>query len=81
MKLTTVNDKIQIVLGGAITTNQLQCLTTWKVYTTTTTTDGKLAVNTNSTTDVDLAGAPAKSTSVVLLVLTASLPSVVVVVV
>lgn len=59
MKLTTVNDKIQIVLGGAITTNQLQCLTTWKVYTTTTTTDGKLAVNTNSTTDVDLAGAPA----------------------
>lgn len=59
MKLTTVNDKIQIVLGGAVTTNQLQCLTTWKVYTSTTTTDGKLAVNTNSTTDVDLAGPPA----------------------
>ena len=58
MKLTTTNDKLQIVLGGAITTNQLQCLTTWKVYTTTTTTDGKLAVNTNNTTDVDLAGAP-----------------------
>lgn len=58
MKLTTVNDKLQIVLGGAITTNQLQCLTTYKVYTTTTTVDGKLAVNTNSTTDVDLAGAP-----------------------
>lgn len=59
MKLTTTNDKIQIVLGGAITTNQLQCLTTWKVYTTTTTTDGKRATDTNSTTDVDLAGAPA----------------------
>lgn len=58
MKLTTTNDKIQIVLGGAITTNQLQCLTTYKIYTTSTTTDGKLAVNTNNTTDVDLAGPP-----------------------
>lgn len=58
MKLTTTNDKLQIVLGSAITTNQLQCLTTYKIYTTTTTTDGKVAINTNSTTDVDLAGAP-----------------------
>lgn len=58
MKLTTTNDKIQIVLGGSVTTNQLQCLTTYKVYTTTTTTDGKRATNTNNTTDVDLAGAP-----------------------
>lgn len=58
MKLTTTSDKIQIVLGGSVTTNQLQCLCTYKVYTTTTTTDGKVAVNTNNTTDVDLAGAP-----------------------
>ena len=58
MKLTTVNDKLQIVLGGSVTTNQLQCVTSWKVYTTTATTDGKLAVNTNDTTDVDLAGPP-----------------------
>lgn len=58
MKLTTTSDKLQIVLGGAITTNQLQCITTYKVYTTTTTVDGKVAINTNSTTDVDLAGAP-----------------------
>lgn len=58
MKLTTTNDKLQIVLGGAVTTNQLQCLTTYKVYTTTTTVDGKVAINTNNTTDVDLAGAP-----------------------
>lgn len=58
MKLTTTNDKIQVVLGGAVTTNQLQCLCTYKVYTTTTTTDGKVAINTNNTTDVDLAGAP-----------------------
>jgi hypothetical protein len=59
MKLTTTNDKLQIVLGGAITTNQLQCLTSYKIYTATTTSDGRLAVNTNSTTDVDLAGPPA----------------------
>lgn len=59
MKLTTTNDKIQVVLGGSVTTNQLQCLCTYKVYTTTTTTDGKVAINTNNTTDVDLAGAPA----------------------
>lgn len=58
MKLTTINDKLQIVLGGAITTNQLQCLTTYKVYTTSTTVDGKVAINTNNTTDVDLAGPP-----------------------
>lgn len=58
MKLTTTNDKLQVVLISAVTTNQLQCLTTYKVYTSTTTVDGKLAVNTNSTTDVDLAGPP-----------------------
>jgi len=58
MKLTTTSDKLQIVLGGAVTTNQLQCLTTYKVYTTSTTVDGKVAINTNNTTDVDLAGAP-----------------------
>jgi len=58
MKLTTTNDKLQIVLGGAITTSQLQCLTTYKVYTSSSTSDGKIAINTNNTTDVDLAGAP-----------------------
>lgn len=58
MKLTTTNDKLQIVLSGSVTTNQLQCVTSYKIYTTSTTTDGKLAVNTNNTTDVDLAGAP-----------------------
>jgi hypothetical protein len=58
MKLTTTNDILQIVLGGAVTTNQLRCLTTYKVYTTTTTVDGKVAINTNNTTDVNLAGPP-----------------------
>lgn len=58
MKLTTTSDKLQIVLSGAVTTNQLQCVTSYKIFTTSATTDGKLAVNTNNTTDVDLAGAP-----------------------
>ena len=58
MKLTTVNHKLQVVLGGAVTTNQLQCITSYKVYTATTTVDGQVAINTNNTTDVDLAGAP-----------------------
>lgn len=59
MKLTTTNDILQVVLGGAVTTNQLQCLTTYKVFTATTTVDGKVAINTNNTTDVNLAGPPA----------------------
>ena len=58
MKLTTTNDKLQIVLSGSVTTNQLQCVTSYKIFTTSATTDGKLAVNTNNTTDLDLAGAP-----------------------
>lgn len=58
MKLTTTNDKLQVVLGGSVATNQLQCLTSYKVFTSTTTVDGKVAINTNNTTDVDLAGAP-----------------------
>lgn len=66
MKLTTTNDKLQIVLGGSITTNQLQCLTTYKVYTSTTTVDGKVAINTNNTTDVDLAGAPSSGETYVI---------------
>ena len=58
MKLTTVNDRLQIVLGGSVTANQLQCLTSYKIYTASTTSDHRLAVDTNNTTDVDLAGPP-----------------------
>lgn len=64
MKLTTTNDKLQIVLGGSVTTNQLQCLTTYKIYTATTTSDGKIAINTNNTTDVDLAGPPSSGETI-----------------
>lgn len=58
MKLVSTSDKLQIVLGGSATTNQLQCVTSYKVYTASTTTDGEVRINTNNTTDVDLAGPP-----------------------
>jgi len=61
--LSATTDKIQIVLGGAITTNQAQCVASWRDITSTPTyTAGRSLANTNSTTDVDLIAAPAAST-------------------
>lgn len=64
MKLTTTNDRLQVVLASAVTSNQLQCLTTFKTFTSTTTTDGRVAINTNNTTDVDLAGPPSSGEAI-----------------
>jgi len=60
--LSETTDNLQIVLGGAITTNQLQCFTSWRDRTSTTFVAGRTVTNTNSTTDVTLAAAPAAST-------------------
>lgn len=60
--LTEITDKIQVVLGGAITANQLQCAAFWRDVTTTLYTPGRTLVNTNSTTDVDVVGSPGSST-------------------
>jgi len=60
--LTEVTDKIQVVLGGAITTNQMQCKTSWRDITTTVYTPGRTVINTNNTTDVDIVGSPGAST-------------------
>jgi hypothetical protein len=60
--LTEVTDKIQVVLGGAITANQLQCAAFWRDVTTTTYVPGRTLVNTNNTTDVDVVGSPGSST-------------------
>jgi len=60
--LNTENDKIQVVLGGAVTTNQLQCYASYRDRTSTTFSAGQNNLNTNDTTDVDLVGAPAAST-------------------
>lgn len=60
--LDTTNDRLQIVLAGVVTTNQLDCYAAWRDITTTTYVPGKLAPATNNTTDVDLVPAPASST-------------------
>lgn len=60
--LTATTDKIQAVLDGAVTTNQLPCFASYRDITTTAYTPGRNALNTNSTTDIDLVGAPDSST-------------------
>jgi len=60
--LSQTTDNLQVVLGGSVTTNQLQCLTVWRDVTTTAYTPGRTVTDTNNTTDVNLASAPAAST-------------------
>jgi hypothetical protein len=60
--LTAETDKIQVVLAGNVTTNQLQCMSSWRDITTTAYTPGRTVINTNNTTDIDLVGSPAAST-------------------
>jgi hypothetical protein len=60
--LTETTDKIQAVLGGTVTTNQLQCMSSWRDITTTVYTPGRTIINTNNTTDIDLVGSPGSST-------------------
>lgn len=60
--LTETTDNLQVVLGGAITTNQLSCLATYRDITTAAYTPGRTVTSTNSTTDVNIVPAPAAST-------------------
>ena len=60
--LDATTNSVQVVLGGAITTSQLNCFASWRDITTTAYTPGKSVTNTNSTTDVDLVSAPGAST-------------------
>jgi hypothetical protein len=60
--LSETTDNLQIVLGSSVTTNQLQCFTSWRDRTATTFVAGRTVTNTNNTTDVNLAAAPAAST-------------------
>jgi hypothetical protein len=60
--LSETTDKIQVVLSGAITTNQLQCMSSWRDVTATTYIAGRTLINTNSGTDVDIVGPPLSST-------------------
>lgn len=60
--LNSTTDKIQIVLGGTITTNQLNCFANYRDITTTAYTPARTVLNTNNTTAVDIIPAPASST-------------------
>lgn len=60
--LDATTDNIQAVLGGSVTTNQMQCMSSWRDITTTAYTPGKTITNTNNTTDVNVVPAPGSNT-------------------
>lgn len=60
--LTETTDNLQAVLAGAVTTNQLQCMSCWRDITTTAFTPGRTLITTNSANDVNIVGAPGGST-------------------
>lgn len=63
--LSNTTDNIQIVLGGAVTANQLQCVASWRDISYTPSDSfvpGRTVVNSNDTTDVNVVAAPASST-------------------
>lgn len=62
IRLDTTTRKLQAVLAGAITTNQLPCMVSYSDKTTTTYNGGTQLQNTNNTTQVDICSAPAAST-------------------
>lgn len=62
IRLDTTTRKLQAVLGGAVTTNQLPINASYSDQTSTTYNGGASVVNTNNTTAVDVVAAPAAST-------------------
>ena len=63
MIILTSTDKVQAVLGGAVTANQLQCFASYRDITTSAYTAGRNVVLTNGNTAVDVVGSPASETS------------------
>jgi len=60
--LSNTTDKIQIVLGGNVTTNQLPCFASYRDTTSSSIEPKRNVTNTNNTTAVDLVDSPAVST-------------------
>lgn len=60
--LSATTDNLQAVLGGAVTTNQMRCVASWRDVTTTAYTPGRTVTNTSDTTDVNVVEAPGAST-------------------
>ncbi len=61
MKLTTTSDKVQVLLSATVATNQVECFTAYKIYTSTTTSDARVLIDTNNTTPVDAVGSPSSN--------------------
>ena len=64
--LNTTSDDLQVVLGGAVTTNQLQVVTGWRDITTTTFSPGRTTALTNNTTPVSIVGSPSAGNQILL---------------
>ena len=64
--LTSTTDKIQVVLGPSVTTNQLSCYASYKDVTTSSISPLRNTVSTNNTTQVDLVASPGSSTQRIL---------------
>lgn len=62
IRLDTTTRKLQALLGGSITTNQLPVTVCYSDKTSTAYTGGTTVINTNNTTAVDICAAPAAST-------------------
>jgi hypothetical protein len=60
--LSEITDRLQVVLAGSVTTNQLSCMASWRDVTTTTFTPGRSLVVTNNTTDVNIVSSPTTDT-------------------
>lgn len=58
----TTTRKLQMLLAGAVATNQCPCMVAWVDVTTTAYTPGTTVANSNNTTAVDIVAAPASST-------------------
>lgn len=62
MIILTSTDKLQVKLGGSVSTNQLECYVSYRDTTSTSISPGRNFLLTNNTTAVDLAPSPSSST-------------------
>jgi len=60
--LSNTTDIVEVVLGGAVTTNQARCVASWRDITTTGFSPDRTVILTNNGTPVNAVGSPAAST-------------------
>jgi len=59
--LSVTTDKLEIILAGSISTNQLPCYVSWRDRTSASFIAGRTATNSNSANAVDISGSPGSS--------------------